>query len=72
MMKFEIRSVSRAFETVADFDPHLALVRRDDQQHAVVVALLADLPVTPELIAVILNWPCPPQRFQRDHDKLIG
>ena len=35
----------RALEPVADLDPHLALVGRDDQQRAVVLALLADAPV---------------------------
>ena len=34
----------RAFEAVADLDAHLAVLRRDDDEHAVVLALLAELP----------------------------
>ena len=49
----------RAFEAVADLDTHLALVRRHDQQHAVVLVLLADAPLAAELVAVILDRvPC--------------
>src|SRR5581483_4410802 len=44
----------RAFEAVADLDPHLSLGRRNDQQCAVVDALLADPPVASKLIAEIL------------------
>ena len=35
----------RAFEPVADLDAHLAVLRRDDDEHAVVLALLAELPL---------------------------
>ena len=35
----------RAFEAVAHLDAHLAVLRRDDDQHAVVLALLPDLPL---------------------------
>ena len=61
----------RAFEPVADLDAHLALVRRDDQQHAVVLVLLADLPGAAELHAEILDRGAL-QRFQRDDDELVG
>ncbi len=61
----------RAFEAVADLDADLALVRRHDQQHAVVLVLLSDLPVAAELIAVILDRGAL-QRFQRDHHHLVG
>src|SRR3546814_19037543 len=40
-----------AFEAIADLDAHLALVVCNDQQHAVVAALLADAPVAAELVA---------------------
>ena len=55
----------RAFKAIAHFDPDLAFVGRDDEQHAVVLVLLADLPASPELISVILDRR-PLQRFQRD------
>src|SRR5713226_4709251 len=59
----------RAFETIADLDAHLALVRRHDQQGAGVLVLLSDLPVPPELIAVVLDRGVL-QRLEGDHDKL--
>ena len=71
MMKFETQIGERAFEPVADLDAHLAFVRRHDQQHAVVLVLLADLPLAAELIAVILDRGAL-QRFERHHDKLVG
>ena len=49
MMSLETSVGERAFEAVADLDAHLALVRRHDQQHAVVLVLLPDLPVAAEL-----------------------
>ena len=61
----------RAFEPVADLDAHLALARHDDQQRAVVLALLADLPVAAELVAEVLDRGAL-QRSQRDHDELVG
>ena len=60
-----------AFEAVADLDAHVALVRRDDQDDAVVLALLADPPGAAELIAVVGDVVAL-QRFQRDHDELVG
>src|SRR5262245_15744460 len=61
----------RAFEPVADLDAHLALVRRHDQHHAVVLVLLADTPVAPELDPVILDRGAL-QRFERHHHELVG
>ena len=71
MISCDDRVGERAFEPVADLDAHLALVRRHDQQHAVVLVLLADLPVAAELIAVILDRGAL-QRLQRDDDELVG
>ena len=71
MMSLETSVGERAFEAVADLDAHLALVRRHDQQHAVVLVLLADLPVAAELIAVVLDRGAL-QRFERHHDELVG
>ena len=45
----------RAFEAVADLDPHPPLVRRDQQQHAVVLRLLAELPGAEQLVGVGLD-----------------
>src|SRR5215813_11229184 len=53
--EFGHRVGERAFEAIADLDAHLALVRRHDQQGAGILLLLTDLPVTPELVAIILN-----------------
>ena len=44
-----------ALETAADLDPDLALVGRDDQDHAIVQLLGADAPMAAELIAEILD-----------------
>src|SRR5262249_23555939 len=45
----------RAFEAIADLDPHLTLVGRDDEQRAAVLLLLTDAPVPAELIAIVLD-----------------
>ena len=58
-------------EPAADLDAHLALVRRDDEQDAVVLALLADAPLAAELIAVVLDRVAL-QRVQRDDGELVG
>ena len=58
-------------EAAADLDAHLAVVGRDDQQNAVVLAGLADLPVAAELIAEVLDR-LALQRRQRDDHDLIG
>ena len=45
----------RAFQPVADLDAHPPLVRRDQQQHAVVLGLLAELPGAEQLVGVGLD-----------------
>ena len=45
----------RAFEAVADLDAHLALLGRDEEQRAVVLPLLAELPVPEQAVGVILD-----------------
>ena len=53
---------------IADLDPHLVLLRRDDQKDAVVLALLTDAPVTPELVAIVGDL-LPLQALERhDHE----
>src|SRR6516225_3293166 len=61
----------RSLEAVTDFDAHLAFVRRDDQQRAGILLFLSDLPVTPELVAVVLNRGSL-KRLQRNHNELAG
>src|SRR5262249_22820109 len=58
-----------ALQPIADLDPHLALGRRDDQQDAVVLSLLADLPGTAETHAVVLDA-ASFERFDRDDHEL--
>src|SRR5204862_310800 len=41
---FRHRIGEHAFETVADFDAHLAIVYEDEKEHAVVAAFLSDAP----------------------------
>src|SRR5580700_8207728 len=59
----------RALEAVADLDAYLALVRGDDQKGAGILLLLSDPPMSPELIAVILDRGAL-QRLESDDDKL--
>ena len=47
------------------------LVRRHDEQDAVVLALLADAPLAAELIAEVLDRVAL-QRLQRDDGELVG
>src|SRR6185312_12953783 len=42
-------------EPAADFDTDFAVVRRDDEQDAVILALLSDAPLAGEADAVILD-----------------
>src|SRR4051794_31816754 len=42
-------------EPVADLDPHLALGWRDDQQHAIVLAALADMPAIAESQPILVD-----------------
>ena len=58
-------------EPAADLDAHLALVRRDDEEDAVVLLLGADAPMAAELIAVILDGVAL-QGGQGDDDDLVG
>src|SRR3990170_7308406 len=60
-----------ALEPAADLAPHFALIRRDDKDDAIVESLGADAPVTPELIAEILDGVAL-QRRQGDDHELIG
>ena len=46
----------RSLETVADFDAHLVLVGRDEQKHAVVLRLFAELPGAEEFVGVGLDF----------------
>src|SRR5262245_20285577 len=56
-----------AFKAITDLDTHLALVRRHNQQSPSILVLLTDLPVTPELIAIVLNRGCL-QRLKRNYN----
>src|SRR6185437_11817059 len=49
-----LRVREHAFEAIAYLDAHVSLARVHDEQHAVVLALLADAPVAPQLVAVLL------------------
>ena len=52
MMTFDKRVGQRALEAIADLDAHAPLVRRDQQQHAVVLRFLAELPGPKQLVGV--------------------
>src|SRR5262245_13792780 len=54
-----------------DLDAHLALLGRYDQNYAVVLALLAELPAAAELIAKVLDFIALQRRRRVDHE-LIG
>ncbi len=69
MISFDKRVGQRAFEAVADLDAHLVLVRRDQQQHAVVLVLLAKLPGAEELVGIGLDVAAF-ERIDRGDDKL--
>ena len=58
-------------EPAADLDPDLALVRRHDEQDAVVFVFLADPPFARETDAVILDLVAV-ERFDGDDGNLIG
>ncbi|NLS27699.1 hypothetical protein S2M10_27000 [Sphingomonas sp. S2M10] len=60
------------FEAIADLDPHLALVGRDDQDDTVVRVLLPDPPGTAELIAVIGDVIALQVRDRRDDELAAG
>ena len=56
------------FEAIADLDPHLALVRRDDEQDAVVVLAIAQGPFAAQAIAVIGDVIAFEVGDRRDHE----
>src|SRR5262249_51423309 len=58
-----------AFKAVTDLDAHLAFVRRHDKQRASVLLFLSDLPVTSELVTVVLNRGAL-ERLECDYDQL--
>src|SRR3546814_942476 len=60
-----------ALEAVADLDPHRPLTGRNDEQRAVVAALLADAPMAAELVAEVVDRGAL-QRGQGDDDELVG
>src|SRR5262245_16233443 len=61
----------RSLKAVTDLDAHLAFVRRHDQQRAGVLLFLSDLPVTPELVTVVLDRGSL-KRLQCNHNELAG
>jgi hypothetical protein len=61
----------RAFEPVADFDAHFPVVRHDDDQHAVVLALLSELPGIEHAGCVLLDRLAGYRRY-RQHRDLVG
>ena len=58
------------FEPVAHLDAHLVLGGRNEEDNAVVLLLASEVPVAPELIAVIGDLVAL-QRVQRDDDELV-
>ena len=69
MMTLDERVGQRAFEAVADLDAHAALVRRHQQQDAVVLVGLAELPGAEEVVGVGLDL-LPLQRSDGGDDEL--
>ena len=70
MMTLRQRVGQRAFKPIADLDAHPPLVRRDQQQHAVVLRLLAELPGAEQL-----RWRrarCPGRRARRRWRRRAG
>src|SRR5689334_3861533 len=57
-----------AFEAIAHFDPHLMLVRRDDQQDAVVARTTSDTPGPAELHAIVLDGAALEAAQGHDHE----
>ena len=60
-----------ALEAVADFDPHPALLRRHDQEHAVVLPLLAEFPGREDLHGELLDAVAA-EAGHREHGDLVG
>ena len=65
---FGDRVGQRAFEPVADLDADLALGRRVQQQHAVVLAALAELPAAEQAVGVVLDRIAVERLHRRDDD----
>src|SRR5262249_14046928 len=65
------RISERALQAVAHLNAYLALAWHDDQQHAVVLALLSDAPAAAELKAELLHRGAL-QRSQGDDHELVG
>ncbi len=68
-MILDKRVGQRAFEAVADLDPHLVLLRRNQKQHAIVLFFLAKAPGAKQSIGVRLDLVAF-ERFHRGDDKL--
>src|SRR5215469_5238149 len=62
----------RSLKPVADFDADLVLLGRDNQQHAVVFALLPDSPEAAELVTEIFDRKTLQRRKSYDHDLLAA
>ena len=58
---FRRRVSQRSFEPIADFDADLVLLRRHQEEHAIVLLLLAELPSAEKLIRVRFDL----QAFER-------
>ncbi len=58
----------RAFEAVADLDAHLAVVQRDQQQHAVIDLAAAELPLVDDADRILLDDLGLRRRHDQDHD----
>ena len=69
---FGDRVGQRAFQPVADLDADLALVRRMQQQHAVVLAALAELPAAEQSVGVVLDRIAVQRLHRRDDDLVRG
>ncbi len=62
----------RALEAVADLDAHPPFLRRDQEQGAVVLLSLAELPETEQLVGVRLDLLAIERRDGRDHELDAG
>ena len=62
----------RAFEAIADLDAHPPLVGRDQQQHAVVLGLLAELPGAEQLVGIGLDLLAVERGHGGDHELDAG
>ena len=59
-----------ALQTIAHLDAYLAIIARHNQQGTIVVILLADAPVPPQLVAIIGDVVAA-KRGQRHDDQLV-